>query len=93
MGVDMLEFDDADRPLAFCDGEGFGRAGVTGHETIEQSVAKLISYDALTGELCISNGLARIVLRRDGTIRLEGKRIIETADERIGLYAAVIDLN
>lgn len=49
--------------------------------------------DALTSDVVIENGNARIVLQSDGTIRLEGVRIVAIADERIDLNAAVIRLN
>ncbi len=57
------------------------------------ALARMVRVDAATGDLVIANGIARLVLKRDGTIRVEGVRIVGTADETIALRAAVIDLN
>ncbi|AWN45501.1 hypothetical protein DK419_03515 [Methylobacterium terrae] len=57
------------------------------------ALARMVRIDAATGDLVIANGAARLVLKRDGTVRVEGVRIVGTADEAIALHAAVIDLN
>jgi hypothetical protein len=56
-------------------------------------LARMISVDPATGDLVLQNGEARLVLKRDGTIRVEGRRIVGMADETIALHAAIIDLN
>lgn len=43
--------------------------------------------------LTIRNGAASISLEADGTIRIEGERIVETATQDITLAAGWIDLN
>lgn len=49
--------------------------------------------EAATGDVVIENGKARIVLQSDGTIRLEGVRVIAAVEERIDMNAAIIRLN
>ncbi|WP_102225765.1 hypothetical protein [Acidimangrovimonas sediminis] len=57
------------------------------------ALAERIRVDPASGRLVIANGAARIVLCEDGTIRIEGRRIVEAAEEDIALSAAWIDLN
>lgn len=52
-----------------------------------------ISWDEPRQRLSIRNGDAVIHLLADGTIRLEGTRIVQRADQDIALSAAWIDLN
>ncbi len=55
-------------------------------------LAKMIEFDG-SGTLTIRNGEARISLGSDGIVRVEGKKIIQTARQNIALGAAYIDLN
>ncbi|MBO9653458.1 hypothetical protein O3S81_15530 [Agrobacterium sp. SOY23] len=55
-------------------------------------LAAMIEFDG-SGALAIRNGEARIVLGADGVVRVEGKKIIQTARQNIALDAAYIDLN
>lgn len=52
-----------------------------------------ISWDESRQRLSIRNGEAAIHLLADGTIRLEGQRIVQSAARDINLSAAWIDLN
>lgn len=56
-------------------------------------LAQMISIDAVSGDLVIRNGLSRIVLMRNGTVRIEGQRILQSAIETVSIEAATIDLN
>ncbi|WP_065661985.1 hypothetical protein [Agrobacterium tumefaciens] len=55
-------------------------------------LATMIEFDG-SGTLTIRNGEARISLGSDGIVRVEGKKIIQTARQNISLDAAYIDLN
>lgn len=70
---------------------------VTGDQMdmLQKLVALLdrINWDERRQRLSIRNGDAVIHLLADGTIRLEGKRIVQQADRDIALSAAWIDLN
>lgn len=52
-----------------------------------------IQWEPDRGTLTIRNGAAAINLEADGTIRIEGERIVETATQDITLAAGWIDLN
>jgi len=52
-----------------------------------------INWDERRQRLTIRNGDAVIHLLADGTIRLEGTRIVQQSDRDIALSAAWIDLN
>ena len=56
-------------------------------------LAQMISIDAVSGDLVIRNGLSRIVLMRNGMVRIEGRRILQSAIESVSIEAATIDLN
>jgi hypothetical protein len=58
-----------------------------------EPLARLIRLDPDSGVLTIVNGHARISLFPDGTIRLDGTRVINSADEQIQMNAPRIDLN
>jgi hypothetical protein len=64
---------------------------IIGHET--PPAVALITQDQITKDLIIQNGLSKIVLKQDGTIRIEGVRIVNIVSESISLHAATIDLN
>ncbi|KAA3499341.1 hypothetical protein DXM27_19510 [Rhizobium rhizogenes] len=55
-------------------------------------LAAMIEFDG-SGTMTIRNGEARITLSSDGVVRVEGKKIIQTARQNIALDAAYIDLN
>ncbi|MFK3780304.1 hypothetical protein [Agrobacterium sp. NPDC089420] len=55
-------------------------------------LAAMIEFDG-SGTLTIRNGESRISLGSDGVLRVEGKKIIQTARQNIALDAAYIDLN
>lgn len=55
-------------------------------------LATMIEFDNL-GTLTIRNGEARISLSPDGVVRVEGRKIIQSARQNIALDAAYIDLN
>jgi hypothetical protein len=57
------------------------------------ALTRMIRHDPATGNLIVQNGRSRIVLMDDGTVRVEGRRIISAADENILMRAAYIDLN
>lgn len=56
-------------------------------------LARMVRVDPATGDLVLENGASRLVLKRDGTIRIQGRRVVGMADETIALHAAVIELN
>jgi hypothetical protein len=55
-------------------------------------LAQMLEFDA-TGGLVVRNGKSRLLLRADGTIRIEGTRIVQTAERNISFDAATIELN
>lgn len=57
------------------------------------SLAQMIEIDSASGTLVIRNGKSRILLRKDGTVRIEGESIVHSAERNIALDAAFIDLN
>ncbi len=57
------------------------------------ALARLVRVDAASGAVTVTNGDARITLHLDGTVRIDARRIINSADEDIVLRAARIDLN
>jgi hypothetical protein len=57
------------------------------------ALADMLEVDEASGSLVIRNGKSRILLRKDGTIRIEGERIVQSASRNIALDAATIDLN
>lgn len=52
-----------------------------------------IEWNAAQETLTIRNGAASIRLDADGTIRIEGERIVQSAAQDIHLAAGWIDLN
>lgn len=56
------------------------------------ALAEMIEFDG-SGAVTIRNGEARITLHQDGVVRVEGKKIIQSARQNIALDAAYIDLN
>jgi hypothetical protein len=57
------------------------------------ALADMIDIDKASGTLVIRNGKSRILLRKDGTVRIEGESIVHSAQTNIALDAAYIDLN
>jgi hypothetical protein len=57
------------------------------------ALAKHVEIEEAGGAIVIRNGRAKIMLRDDGTIRIEGARIVQQAERNITLNAATIDLN
>jgi hypothetical protein len=57
------------------------------------ALAQMIEIDSASGTLMIRNGKSRILLRKDGTVRIEGESIVQSAERNIALDAAYIDLN
>ena len=57
------------------------------------ALARLVRVDEASGAVTVTNGDARITLHRDGTVRIDARRIVNSADEDIVLHAARIDLN
>jgi hypothetical protein len=57
------------------------------------SLVKCVHEDPITGDLVLRNGKVRCVLKQNGTIRLEGLKIVQVAEQEIALNAAYIDLN
>ncbi|MER0240409.1 hypothetical protein, partial [Fulvimarina sp. MAC8] len=52
------------------------------------ALADMIEIDADSGALTIQNGKSRAILHPDGTIRIEGTRIVQSAERNIALDAA-----
>ena len=57
------------------------------------ALSRHVSLEPATGALVFRNGPARIVLAKDGTVRIEGAKIIQTALGACVISAATIDLN
>jgi hypothetical protein len=57
------------------------------------ALAEMLEINSTAGTMTIRNGKARIVLRADGVITLEGEKIVQSAQRNIRLDAAYIDLN
>lgn len=57
------------------------------------ALAKLIKVDPETQDVTLQNGESRIILQRDGVIRIEGARIVQIAERDLAFKAATIDLN
>jgi hypothetical protein len=56
-------------------------------------LARVLRVDPDTGDLCLQNGAACIVLKSDGTVRITGARVVTVADESVVIDAASIHLN
>jgi hypothetical protein len=57
------------------------------------ALAHIIQFDPVSGAVTVANGDARIILYRDGTVRIDAVRIVNAANEAIILNAPRIDLN
>ena len=57
------------------------------------ALSRLVRVDEASGAVVVTNGQSSITLHRDGTVRIDAKRIIQNAGEDIVLNAARIDLN
>ena len=57
------------------------------------ALARLIRVDPANGAVVVTHGASSITLHADGTVRIDAKRIVQTAGEDIVLSAARIDLN
>lgn len=56
-------------------------------------ILSVIDVDVVGDTLRIETGKAKILLRPDGTIRIEGRRVTHIAQGSIVLNAAAIELN
>jgi hypothetical protein len=56
-------------------------------------LARMVRVEPATGNLVFQNGKAKLVLQPDGTVRVQGARIVCSAEETLTLDAAIIDLN
>ncbi|MGH7005920.1 MAG: hypothetical protein ACREIP_18390 [Alphaproteobacteria bacterium] len=56
-------------------------------------LADMLEVNEATGTMTLRNGKSSITLRKDGRITIEGETIVERAERRIALDAAIIDLN
>ena len=65
----------------------------------DQEVAQLrdllsvARFDPVSGSLRVKVGEAKLLLRRDGTVRIEGRSLVQMAEGTIRLDGAVIELN
>lgn len=75
---------DIDTRLALADAETLRRLTV---------LLERVSVNETTGDLVLTAGKAKITLSEDGTIRLDGARIVQDADQDVAIKAAWIDLN
>lgn len=75
---------DIDTRLALADAETLRRVAV---------LLERVSVNETTGDLVLTAGKAKITLSEDGTIRLDGARIVQDADQDVAIKAAWIDLN
>ena len=58
-----------------------------------REILKVVSYDAPSETLRIAVGDAKILVRGDGQVRIEGKRLVQMAHGSIVLNGAAIELN
>ncbi|NLS00072.1 hypothetical protein HGP17_24875 [Rhizobium sp. P38BS-XIX] len=57
------------------------------------ALSKLIRFDPASESLTVQNGKSKLVLEKDGTIWVEGKRLVQNVTEDIYLKGATIHLN
>ncbi|MBL3561860.1 hypothetical protein [Rhodovulum sulfidophilum] len=71
-----------------------GDAGLNAHEIARlRDLLQVLRYDANEGALVIDTGRARVVVREDGTVRIDAARIVQVAEGTLCLDAGRIDLN
>lgn len=58
-----------------------------------KAILKVVRYDEASETLRIDTGKARILVRGDGSVRIEGRRVTQVADGAIVLNGATIELN
>lgn len=58
-----------------------------------RQILRAVSYDATSETLRLQVGDAKVLVRGDGHIRIEGKRVIQTSQGSIVLNGAAIELN
>lgn len=78
------------KPLSIADRQQLDETARKLPERVHDPVCRV---DPATGDVVVENGKARIVLQSDGTIRLEGVRLVAMVEERIDMNAAIIRLN
>jgi len=67
---------------------------LTREETAQlRSILNVVSYDAPSETLRIQIGDAKVLVRGDGQVRVEGKRIVHMSEGSIVLNGAAIELN
>lgn len=58
-----------------------------------RDILKVVSYDQTSETLRIAVGDAKVLVRKDGQVRIEGKRVVQMAQGSIVLNGAAIELN
>lgn len=56
-------------------------------------ILRVIDVDEPSGTLRIETGRAKILVRPDGTIRIEGRDVTQMAHRTLSLNGAIIELN
>lgn len=58
-----------------------------------RAILRVVRYDAPSETLRIDTGKARILVRGDGSVRVEGRKIAQVSQGPLVLNGAVIELN
>jgi hypothetical protein len=66
---------------------------VESREKFLASLRETIEFDPSNGDMTLRRGTARIILRNDGTVIVEGARILQRCEGSMRLQGATIDLN
>jgi len=57
------------------------------------NLLRCIHIDSVTGDLILTKGRSRLTLRQNGEIRIQGRSVVQVADENITFSSAYIELN
>ncbi|WP_342078299.1 hypothetical protein [Yoonia sp. SS1-5] len=58
-----------------------------------RAILQVVQYDAPSETLRIAAGKARLLVRKDGSVRIEGKRVTAMSHGTLVLNGAAIELN
>ncbi|WP_150526863.1 hypothetical protein [Roseibium sediminis] len=85
----------ADNVLSFVSiGESVNPVEFTAEEIAKlKNILRYIDVDENQDALVIRNGKSRILVREDGTLRIEGEKVTHTSQGTLHLSAALIEIN
>lgn len=58
-----------------------------------REILKVVRYDAPSETLRIETGKAKILVRKNGDVRIDGRKITQMAQGRVIINGASVDLN